>query len=247
MPTSSASDLGRSPNCRRCTFDDLYEQCSLHMTLYIASSAVVGRRPRMSRMRRYSSSLSPSSRNGCCSSGVFAASSTVSRSMARLRPLSAPRSLALAALLTRSSSRESRGHDRRQHTGEEAEALGGGAGQLLDRVLGVRHEADDAPVLAGHPRDVAAAAVRVAVHVAEHDAVLGLEPVEVLVGRDVAALPVLDRDQDLLALRVVAGPGGIGALDAKHLVAVAEVQVRVAGERAGQQAGLAEHLEAVAD
>ena len=48
----------------RCTFEDLYEQCSLHITEYIASSASVGRRPRISLMRAYSSSLRPSSLNG---------------------------------------------------------------------------------------------------------------------------------------------------------------------------------------
>ena len=54
-----------SPNVRRCTLDDLYEQCSDHITEYMASSAPVGRRPRISRMRRYSSSFSPSSAQGC--------------------------------------------------------------------------------------------------------------------------------------------------------------------------------------
>jgi hypothetical protein len=53
MPTSNASDGGAfSPNWRRCTLLDLYEQCSLHMTEYIANSLeLVGRRPRISRMR----------------------------------------------------------------------------------------------------------------------------------------------------------------------------------------------------
>ena len=51
------------------------------MTEYMASSAVVGRRPRMSRIRRYSSDFRPSSAQGCSSSGVFAASSTVSMLM----------------------------------------------------------------------------------------------------------------------------------------------------------------------
>ncbi len=51
-----------SPNRRRCTFEDLYEQCSDHITEYMASSASVGRRPRISRIRAYSSSLRPSSR-----------------------------------------------------------------------------------------------------------------------------------------------------------------------------------------
>src|SRR6478736_7579283 len=48
------------------------------MTEYIASSASVGLRPRMSRIRWYSSSLRPSSRYGCGCSGVVVALSTVS-------------------------------------------------------------------------------------------------------------------------------------------------------------------------
>ena len=67
-----------SPNWRRWFLLDLYEQCSDHMTEYMASSAAVGRRPSRSRMRWYSSGLSPSSANGCARSGVAAAFSTVS-------------------------------------------------------------------------------------------------------------------------------------------------------------------------
>src|SRR6478736_5399354 len=81
MPTSRCSVISgvtRSPNLRRCTLLDLYEQCSDHMTEYMASSAAVGRRSRMSRIRWYSSGLRPSSANGCSWSGVAAAASTVS-------------------------------------------------------------------------------------------------------------------------------------------------------------------------
>src|SRR4051812_31132129 len=48
------------------------------MTAYIASSASVGRRPRISRMRAYSSSFKPSSRYGWGCSGVAPALATVS-------------------------------------------------------------------------------------------------------------------------------------------------------------------------
>ena len=60
--------LGRRPTASELAmdsvmwfFDDLYEQCSDHMTEYIASSLAVGRRPRMSTIRPYSSGLRPSS------------------------------------------------------------------------------------------------------------------------------------------------------------------------------------------
>ena len=81
MPTSRRSRIASvvfSPNWRRWTFEDLYEQCSDHITEYMASSAAVGRLPRMPLMLAYSSSLSPSSAQGMGCSGLAAASSTVS-------------------------------------------------------------------------------------------------------------------------------------------------------------------------
>jgi hypothetical protein len=74
-----------SPNWRRWTRLDLYEQCSDHMIEYMASSDWVGRRPRISRIRWYSSSLRPSSAHGCFSSGVASATPTVSTVMWRSR------------------------------------------------------------------------------------------------------------------------------------------------------------------
>jgi hypothetical protein len=82
MPTSSFSRISSvvfSPQRLKCTLLDLYEQCSDHMTEYMASSALVGRRPTISRMLAYSSALSPSSDHGCSTSGVCAAWATVSR------------------------------------------------------------------------------------------------------------------------------------------------------------------------
>src|SRR6476620_10030968 len=45
---------------RRCTFDDLYEQCSDHMTAYIASSRSDGLRPNSPTTDPSSSSVMPS-------------------------------------------------------------------------------------------------------------------------------------------------------------------------------------------
>jgi len=46
----------------RCTFDDLYEQCSDHMTAYMASSRSEGSRPSSWVIAVSSSSLRPSVR-----------------------------------------------------------------------------------------------------------------------------------------------------------------------------------------
>src|ERR1035438_7905415 len=79
IPASSAADGGAlSANCRRYTLEDLYEQCSLHMTEYRASSALVGRRPRVLTIVAYSASVRPSSAKGCGWSGVSRARVTVS-------------------------------------------------------------------------------------------------------------------------------------------------------------------------
>src|SRR6185312_15998017 len=53
---------------RKCTFDDLYEQCSFHIAEKMPSSVSVGSRPISLRMRSYSSALRPCS---ATSSGVM--------------------------------------------------------------------------------------------------------------------------------------------------------------------------------
>src|SRR5271170_1782871 len=79
MPASSVADGGAfSASCLRWALDDLYEQCSLHMTEYSASSALVGRRPRVARIFPYSASDSPSDAYGWARPAVAAARATVS-------------------------------------------------------------------------------------------------------------------------------------------------------------------------
>src|SRR3954468_3919987 len=80
-----------------------------------------------------------------------------------------------------------------RHRPEDGQAIGG-AGQRVDGVLGVRHQAEDVARLVAHARDVALRAVVVG-GVAQHDLILdGVE-----VRRVVAARGVLDRDREPLA------------------------------------------------
>src|SRR6476661_1334896 len=132
-----------SPNLRRCTLDDLYEQCSDHITEYIASSAAVGRRPRISLIRAYSSSLSPSSEYGCWTSGVAAACLTVSRTASRSTRSTAPtglvtsnRSAAVgwAICSVTSDPRRLLLADDSLHREEESESVVGRPGQRVDGV-----------------------------------------------------------------------------------------------------------------
>src|SRR6478735_10424754 len=104
-----------------------------------------------------------------------------------------------------------------QEAGEEAETVGPGAGEVLDGVLGVRHQADHVAPLVGDAGDVAHRAVGVAVEVARHDLPLPLEAVEGPGVGDEAALAVLEDDGDLGALGVGRGPRGAVVLDAQAL------------------------------
>ena len=95
--------------------------------------------------------------------------------------------------------------------------------------------------------DVAVGPVGVDLEVAGHHPALALEPVERRHVGHVAALAVLQRDDDLVARLIPVGPGRRRPLDPQPLVAADELAVVVAHECAGQQVRLAEHLEAVAD
>ena len=114
-------------------------------------------------------------------------------------------------------------------------------------MFGVRHETDDVACFVRDSGDVAQRPVRVEALVAEDHASGGLELVEHLVGGDEPALTVLQRNADRLTLLIVARPRGVGVLHEQILVAADEVLVIVSDEGTGQQTGLAEDLEAVAD
>ena len=186
MPASSRSLCGAfSPNWRRCILLDLYEQCSLHMIEYMYSSESVGRRPRIVADLRVLV--------GAAEARVPRTAASVSGDAGRSRPTVSDRRRGhacasfgivmprLPPALLRTEVKKPR-------------PSSGRAGQRLDRVLGVRHDADDVAGLVADRGDVAHRAVRVAADVAGDDPALGLELVErVLVG-DVAALAVLDRD-----------------------------------------------------
>src|SRR5690606_24981121 len=114
-------------------------------------------------------------------------------------------------------------------------------------VLRVGHEPDDVPGGVGHRGDVVERPVRVDALVALHHAALALELVQRAPVGDEAALAVLQRDGDDLADLVAGGPGGVVVLHPQLLVAADEALVVVADEGTGQQVGLAQDLEAVAD
>ena len=122
-----------------------------------------------------------------------------------------------------------------------------GPGELVHRVLRVRHQAHDAARLVADAGDAGRGAVRDDPGVTR-DHLPGLLDLGQRGGvGHVGALAALERHDDLLPGGVAAGPRRAGVLDAQPDVAPDEAQPRVAGERAGQQVGLAENLEPVAD
>src|SRR5574338_1029002 len=56
-PGPCTTSLLRVGSFFKCTRELLYEQCSLHITLKIPSSVKLGSRPRMARIRSYSSGV----------------------------------------------------------------------------------------------------------------------------------------------------------------------------------------------
>ncbi|KQP04129.1 hypothetical protein ASF28_19455 [Methylobacterium sp. Leaf99] len=85
------------------------------------------------------------------------------------------------------------------------------------------------------------------VAVAERHAAIAFEARDGVGVREVVALAVRHADVDDLLLGVGGGESGVGPLDPQELPVADEAAVDVAHEHAGQQAGFAQDLEAVAD
>ena len=73
-PGPCTTSLLRVGSRFRCTRDDLYEQCSLHITLKIPNSVSDGSRPSAALIRSYSSGVMPCS---AMTSGVMAVACVV--------------------------------------------------------------------------------------------------------------------------------------------------------------------------
>src|SRR6185369_9376551 len=121
------------------------------------------------------------------------------------------------------------------------------ASEPLGGVLRVRHEPDDVPPGVAHAGHVRERPVRVRSDVAEHDPPLALERRERVLVRDVAALAVLDREREDLPRLAEMGERRVDRLDPHRDRFADEAERPVPDERARQETGLAEYLEAVAD
>src|SRR5579884_2603148 len=121
-----------------------------------------------------------------------------------------------------------------------------GAEQRVDRVLGMRHQAEHVAPLVADAGDVGNRPVaRLAV--AHDNLTIRFELSHDLRRRIPPSVTVLDGNDDALAHRAARRERDVVSLDDERDVAAHEAQRFVLEERPGQEAGLAEDLEAVAD
>ena len=110
----------------------------------------------------------------------------------------------------------------------------------------MRHQAHHVATLVADAGDVVEAAVGI-VDVADHDAVAGTQLLERRRIAHVVAFEVVDGNAQVLPECTLVGEHGRRRLHAQLDRLAQELQARVLLQRAGQQPGLGEHLETVAD
>src|SRR6266568_7999237 len=243
---SPGPQITRGPlvgSVRSQIFDDLYEQCSLHIAAMMPVSVRFGVRPRIAQARSNSSRLRPSS---AASSAVTLLPIMLFRErgrLARMRP-GRPR-----------SDRDVGASLQRAHQAVEKRAAVGSAEQRVGRVLGMRHQAEDRAAVVEDAGDGAGRAVeivRLGEHargpaIAECDKAAIFQPVEGRRIGGIAAIMVRHRDAYGLAGGVAAGKDRLAVFDAQMDVAAGEGERAVRQQRAWQHAGLGQDLKAVAD
>jgi hypothetical protein len=123
-----------------------------------------------------------------------------------------------------------------------------GSGQWIDGVLRVGHEPEDVAGGVAHAGDVVRGAIGVAiVGISQDDLPVCLEALKYVGWRVVAAGRVLHRDREQLTGGAVGGERHRRPHDLDVHLAADEAPADVRQQGAGQQPGLAQHLEAVAD
>ena len=128
---------------------------------------------------------------------------------------------------------------------EQDEAVGG-PHEGVGRAFRVRHHAENITLGVADSSDVAEGAIGV-FDIAKDHAVFGFELVEDVGFGGVAAFAVSDGEAQDLPLGGSVCEGGIGGFDPEVDGAADELQLVVADEGAGEEAGFGENLEAIAE
>src|ERR1700680_3251914 len=238
---------------RRCTLLDLYEQCSLHITLKMPSSVIFGSRLRICFTRAYSSAVRP------CSAAISGVT-LISVGAVAICALRSKQAEQGASLRENSTVQEaSSGGPRRAgqgfgHGAQNDQAIGGIEGRFHG-ALRVRHQARDVALAVADAGNVVERAIRIARGVicalwsciAEQNLAILFEIGERCFIGVVVAVIVCDGNFQNLALRSGVGERCIGLLDADEYVAANVAETRIAHHGAGKQAGFEKNLKAVAD
>jgi len=140
------------------------------------------------------------------------------------------------------------------HGGEDLPAVGR-AEEFFAGAVGMGHHAENVSPGVQDARDVAQGAVGIGLRgnfsfgsgVAEGDSVFGFKLMQVLGGAVVVAFHVTDGQLKHFALGEPGGKGAIRGFSAEIDLLADVFETGVAHERTGEQAGLSEDLEAVAD
>src|SRR5580658_1345431 len=179
-PGPCSTSFPRVGNRFRCALLDLYEQCSLHITLKMPSSVMLGSRPSIFLTRAYSSDVNPCS---AAISGVTLISvNAVAISLVR-RELSATRilvgaeqsrapfqhdrnpSMVFAVVVratrnTNSCRSLGRAHQHLNHRPKNGQPIGR-IQRRFDGSLRMRHQPGNIPLAVANPRDVRHRAIRI--------------------------------------------------------------------------------------
>src|SRR5262249_8420278 len=226
---------------RRWIFEDLYEQCSFHIAEKMPSSVIDGSRPMSTRMRWYSSALSPCA---ATSDGeIFAR--LVLRAFGlragRVLRTRAGRFVVVLAIAGRGEPHLCRLLEVIGKSSEQAAPIGRTERRFYV-VFRVRHHAEHFAVVVEHARNGIGCAVNVPSGIeraigrgiANQHPALGLKPRDRILIGDKVSLAMGGWHADHLPGIVAAGEWRVGALDPQVDVAANEFERRVAHQHARQ-------------
>src|SRR5579864_1658312 len=270
MSTTPAFSPGPCNTCgprvgrrRRCTLLDLYEQCSLHITLKMPSSVKFGSRARIFWMRAYSSAVRPCS---AASSGVTLISVSnicFAEDMMKVQVAQPLLAVCFCSLSQKLHSQEwlcylSRNHgaarerfDQRAKNHETVVR----AKRHFHCAFRMRHQAQHVAFAIAYSRDVRERAVRIGrsflvpvrCRITKYDLVVALKLGKGRVITIIISFAMVDRESQHLAGLCRTRERRVRVFNPNVYLSADEPQPSIAHKHARQQARLTKNLKAVAD